>query len=315
MPKPSSSLIAPTRKPDASRATRVSTLPMMSELSTPAVTEFDEVLAALRDWQHDKAPLELHPGDLGWACAHGVEKLVSSVRTWSRDGRIVAVGFLDQPDLLRLAVAPDLQRDEATARVLIEDLTTPERGVLPAGAAYLAAANGTLVKELLLAEGWETDDPWTPLSLDLSEPVKDPGLRIEVADSKSAHVWIAVTLAAWEKSKFTMDRWHALAAGPAFADARFLIAYNDQDTPVANIGVWSAGPGKPGLIEPLGTHRDHRHQGHGRAVTLAGAVALRAMGSSSAFVCTQSSLAGAVATYKSAGFTPGAERLDISRSA
>ncbi|MBR7831931.1 GNAT family N-acetyltransferase [Actinospica durhamensis] len=288
---------------------------MTIALSTPGVTEFHEVLAALRDWQHDKAPLELHPGDLGWACSHGVEKVVSTVRTWSRDSRIVAVGFLDQPDLLRLAVAPELQRDEATARVLIEDFSAPERGVLPAGAVYLAAANGTLVKELLLADGWKTDDAWTPLSLDLAEPVQDPGLRIEVADSDSAHVWIAVTVAAWEKSTFSMDRWHALAAGPAFSDARFLIAYDDQDTPVANIGVWLAGPGKPGLIEPLGTHRDHRHQGHGRAITLAGAAALRAMGSSSAFVCTQNSLAGAVATYKSAGFTAGAERLDISRSA
>ena len=66
--------------------------------------------------------------------------------------------------------------------------------------------------------------------------------------------------------------------------------------------VWSAGPAKPGLLEPLGVHRERHGHGYGKAITVATAAALQDLGSSSAIVCTPSSNVGAVATYKSAGF-------------
>ena len=49
----------------------------------------------------------LHPGDLGWFWRFGAEATAAAVRTWSRDGRILAVGLLDGPGLLRLTIAPD----------------------------------------------------------------------------------------------------------------------------------------------------------------------------------------------------------------
>ncbi|WP_433382138.1 GNAT family N-acetyltransferase [Streptosporangium sp. CA-115845] len=93
-----------------------------------------------------------------------------------------------------------------------------------------------------------------------------------------------------------------MSAGPFYADARCLGAYDDQGGPAAVVTVWSAGPGKPGLVEPMGVHADHRGRGYGRAITIAGAAALREMGSSSVRVCTPSSNVGGVATYKAAGF-------------
>ncbi|WP_369267690.1 GNAT family N-acetyltransferase, partial [Streptomyces harbinensis] len=60
----------------------------------------------------------------------------------------------------------------------------------------------------------------------------------------------------------------------------------------------------PGLLEPMAVHRDHRRRGHGRAITLAAAAALRALGASSAFVCTPTANTAAVATYTAAGFRP-----------
>ncbi|NUT99230.1 MAG: GNAT family N-acetyltransferase, partial [Saccharothrix sp.] len=76
----------------------------------------------------------------------------------------------------------------------------------------------------------------------------------------------------------------------------------------------SAGPGRPGLLEPMGVHRDHRGHGYGKAITVAAAAALRDMGSSSALVCTPSSNVGAVATYRSAGFEALPEVRDQIRS-
>ncbi len=77
---------------------------------------------------------------------------------------------------------------------------------------------------------------------------------------------------------------------------------------MAEVTVWSAGNGRPGLLEPMGVHAEHRGRGYGRQISLAAAAALRRLGSSSAMVCTPSANVGAVATYQAAGFRPGPER-------
>jgi GNAT superfamily N-acetyltransferase len=150
-----------------------------------------------------------------------------------------------------------------------QDVTDPERGVLPTGRVNLEAPVDALVHELLIHCGWNTDDPWTPLHRDLADPVPDPGVRVEVIGPEQVHVRTAVQRASFDRSTFTDQRWHAMAAG---------------------------------LLEPMGVHRDHRGHGYGRAITVSAAAALQELGSSSAIVCTPSSNAGGVATYLSAGF-------------
>ena len=73
--------------------------------------------------------------------------------------------------------------------------------------------------------------------------------------------------------------------------------------------------GRPGLLEPMGVHREYRGHGYGTAISVAAAAALRELGSSSATVCTASSNVGAVATYKSAGFQQLPDVRDLHRSA
>jgi len=198
---------------------------------------------------------------------------------------------------LRLTTAPDAQRDEELAQQLVEDVSRPERGVLPAWKVSVEAPTGALVQDLLLEDGWNVDEPWTPLRRDLTEPVKDPGVRIEVIGPEQAHVRTAVQRASFDRSTFTDERWHAMAAGLPHADARCLVAYDDQGNAVAvaAVTVWWAGPGKPGLLEPMGVHREHRGHGYGKAITVAAAAALQELDSSSAIVCTPSANVGAVA--------------------
>jgi ribosomal protein S18 acetylase RimI-like enzyme len=288
---------------------------MSVELRTPGVDGLSEAVGVLREWQYDEAPMQLHPGDLGWFWRSGAEATAAAVRTWSRDGRILAVGLLDGPGVLRLTSAPEAQRDEELARQMVEDVTEPERGVLPAGKVQVEAPTGALVHDLLSEVGWHADERWTPLRRDLAEPVPDPGVRTEVIGPEQAHVWAAVLRASFDGSTFTDQRWHAMAAGAPYADARCLVAYDDQGNAVAAATVWSAGPGRPGLLEPVGVHRDHRGRGHGRAITVAAAAALQRLGSSSAVVCTPSANVGGVATYRSAGFQLLPERRDRHRDA
>ncbi|WP_158882675.1 GNAT family N-acetyltransferase [Amycolatopsis anabasis] len=288
---------------------------MAIELGEPGVDELSEAVGVLREWQHDAAPMQLHPGDLGWFWRFGAEATAAAVRTWSRDGRILAVGLLDEPKLLRLTIAPDAQRDEELARQLVADLTEPERGVLIAGKVCVEAPMGVLVQDLLFEDGWNADEPWTPLRRDLTEPVPDPGVRIEVIGPEQARVRAAVQRASFDRSTFTEEHWHAMAAGLPYADARCLVAYDDQGNAVAAVTVWSAGPGKPGVLEPMGVHREQRGRGYGKAITVAAAAALQELGASSAMVCTPSFNVGAVATYQSAGFQQLPERRDLCRAA
>ncbi|MFC7307130.1 GNAT family N-acetyltransferase [Streptomyces monticola] len=274
-----------------------------------------EAVGALRAWQYEGAPMQLHPGDLGWYWRFGAQATAAAVRTWRRDGQILAVGLLDGAELLRLTVAPDARRDEELAQRLADDLTRAERGVLGEGEAYVETPAGTRVRELLFEEGWGTGEPWTQLCRDLTAPVPGPGVRIEVVGPERARARTAVHRAAFGRPTFTDERWHAMAAGLPYADARCLLAYDDRDNAVAAVTVWSAGPGRPGLLEPMGVHPDHRGHGYGRAVTIAAAAALRELGSSSAVVFTPSVNAGAVATYKSAGFRQLPEIRDQHRGA
>jgi ribosomal protein S18 acetylase RimI-like enzyme len=284
-------------------------------LTKPGVAGLSEAVRVLREWQFDGAPMQLHPGDLGWHWRFGAEATAAAVRTWSRDGRILAVGLLDCPGLLRLAIAPEAQHDEELVQQMVADVTEPERGVLPQGSVYIEARFGALFQGLLFDDGWDADEPWRPLSRDLTEPVEDCGVRIAVIGREQAHVRAAVQRASFDKSTFTDERWHAMAAGLPYADAQCLVAYDDQDTAVAAATVWSAGPGKPGLLEPMGVHREHRGHGYGTAITVAAAAALQKLGSSSAIVCAESSNVGAVDTYKSAGFQQLPEVRDLHRSA
>jgi ribosomal protein S18 acetylase RimI-like enzyme len=283
---------------------------MAIELGTPGVDGLREAVDALREWQHDGTPMQLHPGDVGWFWRLGAEATAAAVRTWSRDGQILAVGLLDGPTVLRLTTAPDVRQDEELTQRLVDDVTEPKRGVLAEGKASVEAPVGALVSDLLSEFGWNLDEPWTPLCRDLAEPVPEPGVRIEVIGPEQAHVRAAVQRASFDHSTFTDERWRAMAAGLPYADARCLVAYDDVGNAVAAVTVWSAGPGRPGLLEPLGVHREHRGHGYGKAITIAAAAALQELGSSSAIVCTQSSNVAAVATYESAGFRQLPQRRD-----
>ncbi|MEV0589669.1 GNAT family N-acetyltransferase [Nonomuraea sp. NPDC050310] len=283
-------------------------------LSTPGVGDLDEVVRALGEWRREGTSMQLHPGDVGFYWQFGPERTAAALRTWSREGRILGVGLLDGSDLVRLAVDPEARMDEELARQMAEDVSRGERGVLAAGKAHVEALWGGRFRELLLEGGWELDEPWIPMVRDLRESVEDCGLRIEAVGPELVEERVAVHRAAFQGSTFSAERWHAMAAGTPYADARCLVGYNEHGQAVAATTVWSAGAGRPGLIEPLGVHGDHQGHGYGKAMAVAAAAALRQMGASSATVCAEGSNAGAAATYRSAGYQPQAEARDLRRA-
>ena len=76
-------------------ATLVSDRRMAISLGTPEVVELSTVVDALREWQYDGAPMQLHPGDVGWFWRFGAEATAAAVRTvsvWLRTTRIYPGG-------------------------------------------------------------------------------------------------------------------------------------------------------------------------------------------------------------------------------
>lgn len=287
---------------------------MAITLETATPDSLDEVAEAVATWQRDGGPVQLHPGDLGWHWRLGAMELAGALRVWRRNGQIVAAGLVDEPGLIRMALSPSTDQDDTFASQLLADLSDRARGVLPASAAIVEARFGAALRELLGESGWVADEPWTPLCRGLLEHVQDCGLRVEVVDAHNAAERVAVQRAAFPNSRFTVERWHTMAATSPYRQARCLLGHDAHGDAVAAVTVWSAGPGRPGLLEPLGVHRDHRGHGYGTAISLAAAAALRDMGASSATVCTPSNNVGAVATYASAGFRTMPDVTDFRRA-
>lgn len=93
-----------------------------------------------------------------------------------------------------------------------------------------------------------------------------------------------------------------MAASELYDPRLDIVVHDKQGRAVATATAWSAGTGKCGLLEPVGTHRDHRRQDWGKAVVEAAAFALQSIGASSVAVITPQANLAAVDLYRSAGF-------------
>ena len=121
---------------------------------TPDVESLAAVVEEVRGWDVDPDLAPLHVGDLGWNQQFGATALAAALRVWHVDDRLAAVGLLDEPDLLRLTVAPELLREhEDVVRGLVADLAEEDGGVLPAGEVAVEARFAGPLHELLLARG------------------------------------------------------------------------------------------------------------------------------------------------------------------
>lgn len=258
------------------------------------------------------SPLGLHVGDVGWHARLPDEQFAGTVRVLEEAGDVVAVGLFE-PGLARPRLAPGRETDPAVCVALADEIETD-----PAEQVWSDAAPGSLLRTELSARGWTLDpQPWTalyrPLCVadgglgdDLVRPVDGAG---DVADR------VAVQRASFDGSTFTVDAWHRMAATVAYDPTLDLLARDAEGAPVAAATAWAAGPGRCGILEPVGTHRDHRGRGHGRRVVRAALGALARAGASGVTVHTPAFNTGAVAAYVSCGLRPLQSTEDLVRGA
>ena len=244
-----------------------------------------------------EAPLSpnLHPGDIGWHLRLPDEQVDGAFLLWEDAGEPVAVG-LAEDSVLRLAIAPAHDRRVDVAEALAE---------VAAGYEYTDAYSGTAFRTLLLGRGWSADpDPWVLLHKELSDEDaawSDPD-TMPLAGPDDVAARTAVQRSAFAPgSTFWPELWERMTTGPSY-DARFeLVTWTPEGQAAAAATGWSAGEGRCGLLEPVGTHQDHQRRGYGRRVNLGVMAALAAAGASGIRVFTPASNRAAVATYEACG--------------
>jgi ribosomal protein S18 acetylase RimI-like enzyme len=255
-------------------------------------------IEALAGWAPRHGPVtSLHAGDIGWHLRLDDADLEGSIVV-ARDGsEVVAVAELDS-DGLRPTIRPDRADDRAVA----DALGTLAQSLAKADF-FCDTPPHTALRAFLVDRGWVLEEPWAllyrPLSADDADLGASLGHAVETEDDVRGRV--DVQFHAFAHSTFTVARWRQMAAGPGYRRDLDLLRRDDDGVPVAGATSWTAGPGRVGILEPVGTHRDHVGRGHGPAVTLAAIGALARAGASGVTVQTPISNHGAVRAYQRAG--------------
>ena len=73
----------------------------------------------------------------------------------------------------------------------------------------------------------------------------------------------------FDRSTFTEEAWHRMAAGPRFDPALDLVAWDPDGIPVAGATAWSAGPGAAASSNRSRPTASTVAAGHGRRVVQA----------------------------------------------
>ncbi|MBA3309963.1 MAG: GNAT family N-acetyltransferase [Nocardioidaceae bacterium] len=263
--------------------------------------EAGQIIDALCDW----APLStytghLHAGDIGWLLRLDDDDVNEALHVVRDRGEIVAVVVADELSAISPAVKPDRVHDLAVAEAiagLADNMPTTSN-------AYADAPPGSTLRSLLSVGGWVVDpDPWVVLYRPLGpvDAVYADPMSATLSSEDDISDRVEVQRSAFEGSTFTIGRWHQMAAGPGFDPALEYLRRNPEGLPVAAATGWSAGRGKCGILEPVGTHLDHTGAGHGKAVSMAAIAALARVGASGVTVHTPGFNAAAIRTYESCG--------------
>jgi ribosomal protein S18 acetylase RimI-like enzyme len=263
-----------------------------------------EAIATLADW----APrwgcvTSLHAGDVGWHLRLDDANLDETIVVVRDRAEVVAVALVESSGL-RPTLRPDRWDDNDLAVTLGTLAASLAESLGDHAMAYCDVPPQSALRAWLIAHGWELDpDPWAAMYRPLA--AVDAALGVALAESVATDGDVAdrvdVQFSAFEHSTFTVQRWHQMAAGPGFRRDLDLLRRDADGVPVAGATAWTAGPGRVGILEPVGTHRDHVRQGHGRAVVLAAIGALARAGASGVSVQTPLSNDTAIHAYVRAG--------------
>ena len=267
----------------------------------------DETVAALRGWERPgDCGWQLHAGDIGWHLRNDDDEVEGTLlQLRDASGALAAVGLLDGPGLLRLALEPDHLHDPALAAA-VADAAEDRLGRAGTAEAYVdgpaAARLARRARPPRLGPG--------------PRPVGAPVAVARCGRRRAGRVPGGPGIRGGGRRRpgrraaigLRELHLHRGAVGPDEPSAAYdprldLLARDEDGTAVAALTAWSAGEGRCALVEPVATAAGHTRKGHGRRLLDGAAVALARVGASGVAVWTPASNEAALAAYRSAGFS------------
>jgi ribosomal protein S18 acetylase RimI-like enzyme len=237
-----------------------------------------------------------HVGDLPWRMYQHLGKLDEvRIRLWLEADEVVAFGWLwREGSELDFEVHPE--RPELADDVL---------EWAGANTAWALDADHKSVAAIERAGYARTEDRWyehhvRELDRDVEEPPIPSGYRLRTVLDGDVERRVAVHRAAFAPSRVVPESYMRLMqAWPYRRDLDHVVEAADG-TFAAFCLCWLDEANAAGLLEPVGTHPDHRRRGLASAVCLAGLRALRAAGARHAVVLS-SGRSAATGVYEKIG--------------
>ncbi|MGC4104996.1 MAG: GNAT family N-acetyltransferase [Thermomicrobiales bacterium] len=269
-------------------------------MRSPRVGEIADVARTLAVWDRsDPLGSGLRGGDFGWMCRNGDAWMAEKTLIWEgASGDVVAIGVREGSDGIWVQLDPACFFDSAVAQSIVD-------GVQEAGIREVSGPAAPSALRAELAERGATIDPdlwphlWRPLTD--ADLIETPGV-LSTNSARLVKERITVQRSAFVNSTFTREKWEMMAAGPLFRPELDLILTDESGAGVSALTAWLSADAPCGVIEPMGTHRDHWRRGYGSRVLRASFSALRRLGADGVRVFAERGNAGAIATYTRVGF-------------
>jgi len=259
----------------------------------------------------------LHPGDIAHHIYTGNKYYdPAEVMTIWEDDQGVAAWLLTTPrrKSYDAQVRPDLRGGDFEREVLeyadARLVELMQRYDITSDCLYGEAFRGDTARaEVLMALGWEPDNE-LPYVLNRTEinAIDVPALPAGYSFRSAKGVEDAAALAEVHNASFgvgwTAELYRQVMNSPGYAPERELVIQAPDGTFSAFTIIWYDRLNRTGLFEPVGTHRDHRRRGFGRALLMYGMQQMAAAGMESASVAHFGDNEAARGLYQACGFKP-----------
>ena len=259
----------------------------------------------------------LHPGDIPHHLYNGNKKYdPAEIMTIWEDDQGVAAWLLVGPGhkSYDAQVRPDLRGNDFEREVLqyADDRTIElmRRHNIAGDCLFADAFRGDTARvQSLQALGWEADNS-LPYVLNRTEieslavPALPDGFSYRAAKSTADAAALAEVHNASFGSSWTPEVYRRVMTSPGYEPERELVIQAADKSFVAFTIIWFDHLNATGLFEPVGTHKDYRRRGFGRAIILYGMQQMAGAGMKFATVAHFGRNEAARGLYHACGFKP-----------